>query len=246
MSQHLTTVGIIPARYASSRFEGKALVDILGKPMIQHVYERACQSKLLDRVVVATDDQRISDVVSGFGGEAILTGPAKTGTDRVAKVAESLSDDIVANIQGDEPLLDPKAVDQLLQPFLDDSTTQVTTLMQRIENPDDYYDPNVVKVVVTQSGQAMYFSRSCLPGNLGQEWSSSAPNFRHVGLYAFKRSCLMDFTHWKRTPYETSEGLEQLRFLENGVSIRVLETKSRSIGIDTPDDLKRLMQFLKA
>jgi 3-deoxy-manno-octulosonate cytidylyltransferase (CMP-KDO synthetase) len=246
LSQHLTTVGIIPARYASSRFEGKALVDILGKPMIQHVYERACQSKLLDRVVVATDDQRISDVVSGFGGEAILTGPAKTGTDRVAKVAESLSDDIVANIQGDEPLLDPKAVDQLLQPFLDDSTTQVTTLMQRIENPDDYYDPNVVKVVVTQSGQAMYFSRSCLPGNLGQEWSTSAPNFRHVGLYAFKRSCLMDFIHWKRTPYETSEGLEQLRFLENGVSIRVLETKSRSIGIDTPDDLKRLMQFLKA
>ena len=246
MSKKLDTVGIIPARYASSRFEGTALGDILGNPMIRHVYERACQSNLLDRVVVATDDQRISDAVSGFGGEAILTGPAETGTDRVANVAESLSDDIIANIQGDEPLLDPKAVDQLLQPFLDDSTTQVTTLMQQIENPDDYYDSNVVKVVVTQSGQAMYFSRSCLPGNLEQEWLASAPNFRHVGLYAFKRSHLLDFTRWERTPYETSEGLEQLRFLENGVSIRVLETKSSSIGIDTPDDLKRLMQFLKA
>ncbi len=244
MVRSLTAVGIIPARYASTRFEGKALADIKGKTMIQHVYERACQADLLDRVIVATDDRRISDTVAGFGGEVVLTGSAETGTDRVAKVAESLSDDVIANIQGDEPLLDPMSVDQLLQPFFDDATTQVTTLMQRIENPNDYHDPNVVKVVATQFGQAMYFSRSCLPGNLNQKWSTLAPNFRHVGLYAFKRSNLLDFTRWQRTPCEMAEGLEQLRFLENGIPIRVVETNCKGIGVDTPADLERLLQFL--
>ena len=233
LAQHLMVVGIIPARYASTRFEGKVLADILGKPMIQHVYERASQAKLLDRVIVATDDQRIYDVVAGFGGQVALTGKAQTGTDRVAMVAESLETDIIANIQGDEPLLDPVVVDQLLKPFYDDPTTQVSTLMQRIENPADYGDPNVVKVVTTQSGLAMYFSRAKLPGNLKGKWHPTAPNFRHVGLYALRR-----------THCEEAEGLEQLRFLENDVPIRVIEADFCGIGVDTPADLDRVIKHV--
>jgi len=244
LAQHLMVVGIIPARYASTRFEGKVLADILGKPMIQHVYERASQAKLLDRVIVATDDQRIYDVVAGFGGQVALTGKAQTGTDRVAMVAESLETDIIANIQGDEPLLDPVVVDQLLKPFYDDPTTQVSTLMQRIENPADYGDPNVVKVVTTQSGLAMYFSRAKLPGNLKGKWHPTAPNFRHVGLYALRRTQLLAFVNWPRTPCEEAEGLEQLRFLENDVPIRVIETDSCGIGVDTPADLDRVIKHV--
>ena len=240
-------VGIIPARYASSRFQGKALVDILGKPMVQQVYERASRAKTLDAVVVATDDQRIYDVVASFGGQVVMTPPdCPTGTERVAIVAETLDCDVVANIQGDEPLLEPVVIDQMIQPFLDDPSVEVSTLKQRVENEKDYRDPNIVKVLTDLQGFALYFSRASIPGNLSNHWLQSQPNYRHVGLYAYRRERLLEFTQWERTPYESAEGLEQLRFLERGIRIRVVETEYPLIGVDVPADLERVLEILKS
>ncbi|MCZ6677046.1 MAG: 3-deoxy-manno-octulosonate cytidylyltransferase [Candidatus Poribacteria bacterium] len=237
-------VGIIPARYASSRFEGKALADILGKPMVQHVYERATRAKTLDAVIVATDDQRIYDAVAGFGGEVAMTPECPTGTDRVAAVAETLDCDVVANIQGDEPLLEPAMLDGMIQPFLDEPDVQVSTLKQRVDSEADYRDANVVKVVTDRDGFALYFSRASIPGNLSNAWTPTNPIYRHVGLYAYRRARLLEFTKWERTPYESSEGLEQLRFLEHGIRIRVVETEHPLIGVDVPADLERVLKVL--
>ena len=240
-------VGIIPARYASSRFEGKALADILGKPMVQHVYERASRAKTLHEVIVATDDRRIYDAVAGFGGKVVMTSPdCPTGTERVVAVAETLDCDVVANIQGDEPLLEPAVIDQMIQPFLDNSAVQISTLKQRVEDETDYRDPNVVKVVTDLEGFALYFSRASIPGNLSNHWIQTNPSYRHVGLYAYRRDRLLEFTKWDRTPYENSEGLEQLRFLEHGVRIRVVETEHTLIGVDVPADLERVLEILKS
>ncbi len=240
-------VGIIPARYASSRFEGKALVDILGKPMVQRVYERASRAKTLDEVIVATDDQRIYDAVAGFGGKAVMTSPdCSTGTERVAAVAETLDCDVVANIQGDEPLLEPVVLDQMIQPFLDDPDVQISTLKQRVDNEADYQDPNVVKVATDLEGFALYFSRGSIPGNLANDWIPANPIYRHVGLYAYRRERLLAFTQWERTPHEIAEGLEQLRFLEHGVRICVVETEHLLIGVDVPADLERVLEILRS
>ena len=239
-------IGVIPARYASSRFEGKALADIFGKPMVQHVYERASRAKTLNGVIVATDDKRIYDAVAGFGGKVVMTAPdCPTGTERVAIAAGIQECDVVANIQGDEPLLEPAMIDQLIQPFLDDPSVEVSTLKQRVKNKADYADPNIVKLVTGLDGFAMYFSRGAIPGNLSNNWNQANPIYRHVGLYAYRREQLLAFTNWERTPYEISEGLEQLRFLENGVRIRVVETKYPAIGVDTPADLERVLSILK-
>ena len=216
----MQSVGIIPARYASSRFEGKPLVNLLGKPMVQHVYESACRAKTLDEVIVATDDRRIYDAVQQFGGNVQMTGDCATGTERVAVVAERLTCDIVANIQGDEPLLEPVQIDLMLQPFIDKPDVQVCTLKQRVETDTDYRDANVVKVVTNLQGDALYFSRASMPGGSGEVISSllhTFPVYRHVGLYAYRREQLLAFTRWDSTPYELAEGLEQLRFLEHGV-----------------------------
>ena len=240
-------IGVIPARYASSRFQGKALADILGEPMVQHVYERALRAKTLDGVIVATDDKRIHDAVAGFGGEVVMTSPdCSTGTERVAVVAETLDCDVVANIQGDEPLLEPAMIDQMIQPFLEDGTVEVSTLKQRIENEADYRDANVVKVVTDLQGFTLYFSRASIPGNLSNDWIQNNPVYRHVGLYAYRRKRLLEFTRWERTPHEISEGLEQLRFLEHGVRIRAVETEYPSIGVDVPADLERVLAILKS
>jgi len=237
----MKTAGVIPARYASSRFEGKPLVDILGKPMIQHVYERASQAETIDEVTVATDDQRIYDVVTGFGGEVIMTPEFPTGTDRVAYVAKRVNCDVVANIQGDEPLLEPAMLDQMIRPFHDDLTVQVSTLKQRVEVESDYRDVNVVKVITDRDGFALYFSRASVPGNLSDSWIKTNPIYQHVGLYAYRKECLLAFTKWRRTPYEASEGLEQLRFMEHGIKIRVVETEHRLIGVDVPADVERVL-----
>ena len=240
-------IGVIPARYTSSRFEGKALADIFGKPMVQHVYERASRAKTLNEVIVATDDKRIYDAVAGFGGEVVMTTPdCPTGTERVAIVAEMLDCDVVANIQGDEPLLEPAMIDQLIQPFLDNPSVEVSTLKQRVENETDYRDPNVVKLVTSLDGFALYFSRGAIPGNLSNNWIQTNPIYRHVGLYAYRREQLLAFTKWERTPYEISEGLEQLRFLEHSVRIRVVETEHPAIGVDIPADLERVLSILKS
>ena len=240
----MQSVGIIPARYASSRFEGKPLADLLGKPMVQHVYDRACRAKTLDEVIIATDDQRIYDAVTRFGGNVEMTGPCATGTERVAVVAERLTCDIVANIQGDEPLLEPAQIDLMLQPFMDRPAVQVCTLKQRVETAADYRDVNVVKVVTDLQGDALYFSRAPMPGQVGETELHTSPVYRHVGLYAYRREQLLAFTRWRSTPYELAEGLEQLRFLEHGVPIHVVETDIPLIGVDVPADLERVKQIL--
>ena len=243
--KRLQSVGIIPARYASSRFEGKALADIFGKPMVQYVYESACRAEMLDAVIVATDDQRIYDAVTAFGGNVEMTGECETGTERVAVVAERLKYDIVANIQGDEPLLKPEQIDLMLQPFFNKPDVQVCTLKQRVKTVLDYRDINVVKVVTDLHGDALYFSRASLPGKISETDLHKYPVYRHVGLYAYRREQLLTFANWSRTPYELAEGLEQLRFLENGVPIHVVETDIPLIGVDVPADLERVKQILQ-
>ena len=242
----LQSVGIIPARYASSRFEGKPLADLLGKPMVQYVYESACRAETLDAVIVATDDHRIYDAVTRFGGNVEMTGEYETGTERVAVVAERLKCDIVANIQGDEPLLKPAQIDLMLRSMLDKPEVQVCTLKQRVKTAADYRDINVVKVVTDLQGDALYFSRASMPGKITETELHKFPVYRHIGLYAYRREQLLAFTNWNRTPYELTEGLEQLRFLENGVPIHVVETDTPLIGVDVPADLERVKQILEA
>lgn len=243
----MRTVGIIPARYKSSRFEGKPLVDILGKPMIQRVYERAIKTSTLDRVIVATDDMRIFEAVKRFSGDVVMTSAdCPTGTDRVAEVAKNLDCEIVANIQGDEPLLRPEMIDEMILPMIDGPSIDVGTLMQLIESEEDYLNRNVVKVVVDKDGFALYFSRSPIPGGRTGQWHEKLVSYRHVGLYAYRKEALLSFVSLPPAKYEQAEGLEQLRFLENGYKIKVTQTKYSSIGVDTPEDLEKVVEVLKS
>jgi 3-deoxy-manno-octulosonate cytidylyltransferase (CMP-KDO synthetase) len=246
---------VIPARYASTRFPGKALAEIDGRPMIQHVYERTVQSKLVSRVIVATDDQRIVDAVSAFGGQSIMTSPDhETGTDRLAEVAAGLDSDIIVNVQGDEPLIDPGMIDQALQPFLVEADLQMGTVKTRIKCLHDFLSPNVVKVVTDARGDALYFSRSPLPF-FRDKWKDLKDEsfccgkllcYKHVGMYVYRRDFLLKFAAMPPTFLEISEKLEQLRAIENGIKIRVVETEFESIGVDTPEDLiKAQEQFRK-
>jgi 3-deoxy-manno-octulosonate cytidylyltransferase (CMP-KDO synthetase) len=238
----MKVLGVIPARYASTRFEGKALADILGKPMIQRVYERAINAKTVNELVVATDDQRIFDIVKSFNGIVTMTSQHPTGTDRIAEVAQNTDADIIVNIQGDEPLIEPAMIDEAVQPLLDDTSVDLSTLVHRINSEEEYRNPNVVKVAVTRLGFAMYFSRSPIPyvkSNAG-----NIPIYRHVGLYVYRRYALLDFAQKPPAPFETSEGLEQLRFLENGYRMKVVETQYSSIGVDTPDDLEKVKKMM--
>lgn len=254
----IEAVGIIPARYRSTRFEGKVLALIAGKPMVQHVYERATQAKRLSQVIIATDDERVAKVAEAFGAHVALTSPEHpSGTDRVAEVAVSLECDVVVNIQGDEPLLDPNAIDAAVEPFIREAKLWMSTLATPIDNRTDYVNPNVVKVVVDEQGYALYFSRSPIPffrpmGRIPSEPQFEMPSngapvrvLRHVGLYAFRRAFLLEYAGWERTPLERAEGLEQLRALEHGVRIRVVETPYKAIGVDTPEDLERVERILR-
>ncbi|MEI6214256.1 MAG: 3-deoxy-manno-octulosonate cytidylyltransferase [Desulfuromonadales bacterium] len=242
---------VIPARYASTRFPGKALAEIGGRPMIQHVYERASRASLVSRTVVATDDERIADAVRKIGGEVIMTSASHaTGTDRLAEVAAGLDSDIVINVQGDEPLIDPGMLDQALKPFLDADALQMGTLKTRIKCLHDFLSPNVVKVVTDLSGNALYFSRSPLPF-FRDKWkdlkdesfcSGKLLCYKHVGLYVYRRDFLLRFAAMPPGFLELSEKLEQLRAIENGVRIKVVETEFESIGVDTPEDLVKVQE----
>lgn len=237
---------VIPARYASTRFPGKALADLCGKTMIQHVYERTCKASLVSRVIVATDDQRIADSITKAGGEAVMTSSDhETGTDRLAEVARNLDSDLIVNVQGDEPLIEPAMIDQAIEPFLNDPSIRMGTLKCRIRCLHDFLSPNIVKVVSDVSGNALYFSRSPLPF-FRDKWqdlkdesfcSGKLLCHKHVGLYVYRRDFLLEFASMPPTFLEMSEKLEQLRALENGIRIRVVETEFESIGVDTPDDL---------
>jgi 3-deoxy-manno-octulosonate cytidylyltransferase (CMP-KDO synthetase) len=248
---------VIPARYGSTRFEGKPLTDILGKPMIQHVYERVCQSKLIDEVIVATDDQRILDAVKSFGGKAMMTSATHpTGTDRVAEVAKNLKSEIIINVQGDEPLIKGSIIDKAIRPLLSDDTLHMSTLMTRIEEVRDWLNPHIVKVVVDQKNFALYFSRSPIPfprdlqiGRLeshpfGKDRSLPKRVFKHIGVYVFRRKFLLSFSKMKPTPIEKLEKLEQLRALENGYRIKVIPVNYEPICVDTPEDLQKVIAYL--
>jgi len=245
---------VIPARYGSTRFEGKPLADILGKPMVQYVYEGVRQSKLIDEVIVATDDQRILEAVKAFGGKAIMTSPTHfTGTDRVAEVARKLKTEIIVNVQGDEPLIKGILIDKAIRPLLTDDNLQMSTLMTRIEEVRDWLNPHIVKVVVDQKNFALYFSRSPIPfprelqiGRLeSNPFGTNRPLpkkvFKHIGVYVLRRQFLLHFTKMKPTPLEKLEKLEQLRALENGYRIKVTPVNYEPLPVDTPEDLQKVI-----
>ena len=227
-------LGVIPARFASTRFPGKAIVSIAGKPMLQHVWERASASRYISQIIIATDDDRIAEVVRRFGAPVRLTRPDHlSGTDRVAEVAASEDAEVIVNIQGDEPLIDPGAIDTAILALLDEPGCEMATLKKRILSPEEIHNPNVVKVVTAFNGDAVYFSRSPIPFNRCGE----AVYWKHIGLYVYRRPLLLSYSSLPQGPLEQSEKLEQLRALENGIPIRVAETEYETIGVDTPADL---------
>jgi 3-deoxy-manno-octulosonate cytidylyltransferase (CMP-KDO synthetase) len=238
--------GIIPARYASARFPGKPLVLIGNKPMIQRVYEQA--RKTLDIVWVATDDKRIFDAVSDFGGKAIMTSPNHlSGTDRCAEAVTKINSetgkkiDIVINIQGDEPFIDPEQINLVMKCFTD-KTVELATLVRKVEPGEDVFNPNQPKVILNSKGDAIYFSRSTIPyirDTEKNEWSRNHVFYKHIGLYAYRSETLKKITLLARSLLEISESLEQNRWIENGYRIRTAVTTWESISIDTPDDLEK-------
>jgi len=252
----LAIVAIIPARFGSTRLPGKPLSDILGKPMIQHVYERASRARGLDRVLVATDDERIAAAVRGFGGEVKMTSPAhESGTDRLAEVAEKLDAAIVVNVQGDEPLLDPTAIEVAVAALQGDPEVSMATLSLPLLEVGEMLSPSVVKVVVSELGDALYFSRCPIPfvrsasGGMADA-ARDAVGLRiarkHVGLYVYRRDALLRFASYPPSPLERAEGLEQLRALHHGMRIRVAPSPANedTLAVDTPEDLARVRQVL--
>jgi 3-deoxy-manno-octulosonate cytidylyltransferase (CMP-KDO synthetase) len=247
-------VAVIPSRYGSTRFPGKSLALIKGRPMVQWVYERAKRSTLLDRVIVATDDARIVKVVRDFGGEAVMTSSQHaTGTDRIAEVARSLPCDIVVNVQGDEPLIDPAMIDAAVNPLAEDPAIPMGTLAKLITDPAEARDPNVVKVVLDGKGYALYFSRAPIPwdrdGWAGKtsllDLGAGGPRYKHIGLYVYRRDFLLAYAAMPQTPLEMVEKLEQLRALEQGHRIRVVITEHESFGVDIPGDLSKILQRIE-
>lgn len=240
----MDVVAIIPARFAATRLPGKVLVDIAGKPMIQHVFERAQATAGISSVLVATDDERIAAVVKGFGGEVCMTRPDhETGTDRLAEVAAQLSCDVVVNVQGDEPMIAPASIQIALEPLRRSPEVLMSTLRERLHDHDEIRDPNNVKVVVDQDDYALYFSRHAIPfpRNNGD---GAIVYWRHIGLYAYRREFLLTYAQLSPTPLQRAEGLEQLRALEHGYRIKVPVTPHSAIGVDTPEDLERVRKLL--
>ena len=242
-------VGIIPARFGSSRLPGKPLATIAGKPMIQRVYEQCRRAAVLSDVVVATDDRRIADVVAGFGGKAVLTRVDHvSGTDRIAEALGTIEAEIVVNVKGDQPFINPIMIDAAVGPLLDDPALDLTTLMCRLPDTEDLHNPSVVKVVTDLAGNALYFSRSLIPYP-----REAVPHgvFEHVGTYVYRRSALMRITQLPPTVLEQVESLEQLRWLEHGLRIRVVESQVddrefSGFSVDTPEDLARAEEMLRS
>jgi len=269
-------LGVIPARFASTRFPGKVLAQISSKTMLQHVYERCAQARYLTSTTIATDDDRVYSVAKGFGAHVRMTrADHPSGTDRVAEVASAETAEIVVNIQGDEPLIDPAAIDAAILPLVHDPEIVMGTLKKRIEDAREITDPNVVKVVTDRSGDAIYFSRCPIPyvrstqarmpvphgttqarmpvphgstqaGNTQARMPVLRDYFKHVGLYVYRRDFLLQYSALPVGPLEQAERLEQLRALENGYKIRVVETEYESLGVDTPEDLERVSRLFEA
>jgi len=239
------SIVVIPARYASSRFPGKPLARIAGRTMIEHVYRRAAAARSVSAVLVATDDRRVADAVRAFGGEVRMTRTThRTGTERLAEVAESLDCDLVVNVQGDEPLIEPRMIDEAVAPLAADAALPMSTLRRAIADPAELASPHVVKVVVDRQDRALYFSRAAIPARR-DPGATTTPAFKHIGLYVYRREFLLRLAALPPTPLEQAELLEQLRALEHGFRIVVLETAYDSIGVDTPEDLDRVRAILE-
>ncbi len=235
-------LGVIPARYSSTRFPGKPLELINGKSMIEWVYKRTIKSDL-DKVIVATDDERIYNEVISFGGEAILTSKEhETGTDRIAEVSTKYPEyEVIINIQGDEPLIEKNMINSLINPFIEDADLKMATLKFKLDNIEDINNPNIVKVITDNNNYAIYFSRSPIPYPRHMDMVNY---YKHIGIYAYEREFLLGYSKLKQTPLEISESLEQLRVLENGYKIKVIETKNKIIGVDTKEDLEKLVEYI--
>jgi 3-deoxy-manno-octulosonate cytidylyltransferase (CMP-KDO synthetase) len=242
----IKAIGIIPARWGSTRFPGKALHLIAGKPLLRHVWERCRRAKQLEKLVIATDDFRIAEAAFNWGAEVAMTSlNHASGTDRIAEVAKKMKQFAhVVNIQGDEPLIDPKLIDRLVRELQRDRTLEMITAAHPFEDPSDAESPHQVKVVLNQSGDALYFSRAAVP--FVRDDNEVARFFRHQGIYGYRRDLLLRLVRWKTSPLERAESLEQLRALENGVRIRVVMTGSGSPGVDTPEDARMIERLLKS
>ncbi len=244
-------IAIIPARWASTRFPGKPLHPILGKPLVQHVWERCLKAKTIAQVIVATDDMRIAEAAFAFGAEVALTSPKHpSGTDRLAEVATPLRGvKHIINVQGDEPAVDPRLIDRLVRTLQKNPKLEMVTAACPFENEADFLNPNNVKAVTAPDGRALYFSRSPIPFERDRKQSSQLSTRNpqplwHLGIYGYRRDFLLQFVRWKPTPLEQTEKLEQLRALEHGATIQVLRTKNHSVGVDVPADIPRAVAAL--
>ena len=242
----MDVIGIIPARYSSSRFEGKVLAQIMGKPMIQHVWERAKQARLLEDLIIACDNELVAEVASEFGAKVVLTSQGHlSGTDRICEVINPLEVKVVINIQGDEPLVHPMMIDSVARELLEDDSISMATIMKTIENPEYIKDPNVVKVVVDKDNFALYFSRAAIPYRAGNAEIGHPVYHKHIGLYAYTKDFLFTYKNLPDSDLEKVERLEQLRVLEGGFRIKMVETNFDTIGVDTPEDLEKVKVALE-
>lgn len=243
----MDVIGVIPARYSSSRFAGKVLADINGRPMIQHVWERARQALVLDDIIIAADDERVAKAAHNFGANVVMTSPGHLcGSDRIAEVINPLDVRAIVNIQGDEPLIHPTMIDSVARALMESPGVCMATIMRRITDPALVNDPNVVKVVVDKHGFALYFSRSPIPHRAASSDVAQPAYFKHIGLYGYTKDFLFTYKNLPVSALERTENLEQLRVLEEGFRIKVIETKYDTIGVDTPEDLDRVKAYMDA
>ncbi|HEV8051082.1 MAG TPA: 3-deoxy-manno-octulosonate cytidylyltransferase [Parachlamydiaceae bacterium] len=247
--KHHHIIGIIPARYGSSRFPGKPLVEILGKSLIQHTYESTKRCKELDELIVATDDQRIYDHVKNFGGNVVMTPvDCETGSDRLAFVLQNdprlQKAEIIINVQGDEPCLDPTVISALIKALRSDPTAVMSTAVVSLDNEDEALSPSEVKCVLSLDNTVLYFSRSLIPGSLKAGYQKAIPYYKHLGIYAYRPDFLLKYAKLPMTPLQMAEDLEQLKVLENGYKIKAAIVKSANAGVNTPEDIKKVEQEL--
>ncbi|MFY9402335.1 MAG: 3-deoxy-manno-octulosonate cytidylyltransferase [Candidatus Omnitrophota bacterium] len=242
----MDVIGVIPARYSSTRFYGKVLAQIAGKPMVQHVWEKAKQARMLDEVIIACDNEEVASVASAFGAKVVLTSKEHScGTDRIAEVVNPLDVKVIVNIQADEPLIHPTMIDSVSRALVEDDSVSMATIKKRIEDEDLINDPNLVKVITDRNGFALYFSRSPIPYLAVNSEVKDPVYFKHIGLYSYTKDFLFTYKNLPLSTLEEMEKLEQLRALEAGFKIKVIETKFDTIGIDTPEDLVRVEELLK-
>lgn len=240
----MKVIGVIPARFGSTRFEGKPLVEICGKSMIQRVYEQTQKARLIDEVYIAADDDRIKNEAESFGAKVIMTSKEHTcGTDRIAEAIQNIEGEIILNVQGDEPLIEPEALDAVIKPLQEDSNIEMATLITPMEDESECHDPNIVKVVKDKNDFALYFSRSLIPYSREGDMTGV---FKQIGVYAYRRGFLLAFSKMEPTPYEKVERLEQLRALENGCKIKLVETTYNPISVDVPADVAKVENILKS